>query len=607
MAKRQFETESKRVLDLMINSIYTNREIFLRELVSNASDAIDKLYFRSLTDQSVGMDREDFFIRIEADKKARTLRIIDNGIGMSEKELSDNLGTIARSGSGEFMAENELTEDIDIIGRFGVGFYSAFMVADKIEVLSKAFGEDSANLWVSSGADGYTITPAEKMGVGTEITLYIKPDTDTDNYSDFLDCYRLSEIVRRYSDYVRYPIRMQMERGRVKEGTENEYESYLEDTVLNSMVPLWRKNKKDISEEEYESFYKEKFHSYEKPLGVIHQKAEGTVNYQALLYFPGKPDFNYYSKDFKKGLKLYSRGVLISDCCEELLPECFSFVKGLVDTEDLSLNVSRETLQQDHQVKRIATALEKRIKRELVEMMNKRREDYDTLFKAFGLNIKYHLYASFGAAKELLEELVMFESAEKGGYKTLAEYAESMPAEQNYIYYAAGSDIKALAGTPQAELVRSKGYDILCFTDDVDEFLAQMLGSYNEHEFRSITGGDLGLESEEEKQQKEEKQKQHSEMLSFMGEKLSGKVSAVRISASLKTHPVCLTSEGPISIEMEKAFAAMPNSDGSIKAQKVLELNDSHKLFPVLCGLYESDREKLEKYLQLLYNEALLI
>ncbi len=606
MAKKQFKAESKKILDLMINSIYTNREIFLRELISNASDALDKLYFRSLTDQSVGLGREDFCIRITPDPDAGTLKIEDNGIGMTEQELSENLGTIAHSGSGEFVDRNQPGDEVDIIGRFGVGFYSAFMVADRIEVRSLAFGEQQAHLWVSSGADGFTITPAEKASAGTEITLHLKPDTDTENYSEFLDSYRIMEIVKRYSDYVRYPIRMLVKSRRLKEGSESEYEDYTEDRVLNSMVPLWRRDKKEITKQQYEEFFRDRFHAFESPLGVIHQKAEGTLNYQALLYIPGRADYNYYSREFKKGLMLYSRGVLITDCCEQLLPDCFSFVKGLVDTEDLSLNISRETLQQDHQVKAIAAALEKRIKRELLAMQKDRREDYETFWKAFGLNIKYALYSSFGAKRELLEDLLLFESSGKGGYVTLKEYLDSMPEGQKYIYYAAGSDLKTLASVPQAELVTSQGYGILCFTDDVDEFVCQMLGRCGDKEFRSITGGDLGLESDEQQQETEQKQQQHREMLEFMANQLEGKVSEVKVSSSLKSHPVCLTSKGPLSIEMEKVLGSMPGA-GEVKAEKVLELNGSHRVFDTLCALWPEQQDKLARYTGLLYNQALMI
>ena len=500
MAKKQFKTESKRMLDLMINSIYTNKEIFLRELISNASDAIDKLYFKSLTDRSVQMNRDDFKIDVSIDKANRLLKVCDNGIGMTEEELDKNLGTIAKSGSLQFTNENETGEhDVDIIGQFGVGFYAAFMVADRVEVVSRAYGSDKAFKWQSTGADGYTVTEAEKDTVGTEITLHIKESTEEADYDRFLDTYTISSLIKKYSDYIRFPIRMDMERSRLKEGSDSEYETYTENVTVNSMIPLWKKNKKDITKEEYEKFYQETFSAYDKPLRVIHQKAEGTTSYQALLFIPEKADYNYYSKNFEKGLALYSSGVKIMDKCADLLPDCFSFVKGVVDSEDLSLNISREMLQQDRQLKVIAHALEKKIKKELEEMLEKERETYERFWKAFGLQLKFALYSSFGAERDKLQDLLLFTRASDSKLCTLKEYRNAMPESQKYIYYAAGESAQKLALLPQAETVRDKGYDILYLTDDVDEFLMQILHTYDEKEFRSISSDDLGLESDEEK------------------------------------------------------------------------------------------------------------
>ncbi len=607
MAKKQFKTESKRIMDLMIHSIYTNREIFLRELISNASDAIDKLYFRSLTDESVGMSRGDFHIRLTPDKEARTLTVADNGIGMTKEELDGNLGTIARSGSLEFVKslEQGRQEDIDIIGQFGVGFYSAFMVADRVTVRSRAFGEAQAYQWESSGADGYTITETEKAEPGTEIILHIKPNSGEEEYDEFLDQYRLQGLVKRYSDYIRYPILMEMTQSRKKEDSD-EYESYTEDKTLNSMVPLWRRNKKEIKEEEYTAFYQEKFYDYEKPLRVIHQKAEGTTSYQALLFVPAKADYNFYAKEFQRGLELYSSGVKIMDKCADLLPEHFGFVKGVVDSEDLSLNISREMLQQDRQLKVIANALEKRIKKELADMRDNDRENYEKFWAAFGLSIKFGLYRAYGMNREELEDLLLFHRASDGKLTTLREYRDGMPAEQKYIYYAAGESTDKLALLPQCEPVRDKGYDILFLTDEVDEFLMQMLAKFDEKEFRSVSSGDLGLESDEEKNELEEKAKESQPLFDLMKEALGDKVAEVRLSARLKSHPVCLSSKGALSIEMEKVLNSMPNPD-KVKAERVLEINGNHPVFETLKSLCESDPEKVKAYSELLYDQALLI
>lgn len=609
MAKKQFKTESKRMLDLMINSIYTNREIFLRELISNASDAIDKLYFRSLTDDSVQLKHDDFHIDVKIDKDNRLLTVSDNGIGMTEEELDKNLGTIAKSGSRQFSAENETDgQDVDIIGQFGVGFYAAFMVADRVEVVSRAFGADKAYRWQSSGADGYTITEAQKDDVGTDVILHIKENTPEAEYDEFLDTYTISSLVKKYSDYIRFPIQMDMEHSRKKEGSEDEYETYTVRETVNSMVPLWKKAKGEITQEEYEKFYQERFHAYDKPLRVIHQKAEGTTSYQALLFIPEKADYNYYSKNFEKGLALYSSGVKIMDKCADLLPDCFSFVKGVVDSEDLTLNISRETLQQDRQLKVIARALEKKIKKELADMLEKDREKYELFWKAFGLQLKYALYSTIGGERELLEDLLLFTRASDSKLCTLQEYVDAMPEGQKYIYYAAGESVEKLNLLPQAETVRDHGYDILFLTDDVDEFLMQILHAHGEKEFRSISGNDLGLESDEEKKENEEKAEAGKPMFEAMQKALEGKVSEVKLSNRLKTHPVCLSSKGAMSIEMEKVLAAMPNSENAPKAERVLELNGEHPVYASLTAAFEAgDTDKLAQYAKLLYDQACLM
>lgn len=615
MAKKQFRTESKRILDLMVNSIYTNKEIFLRELISNASDAIDKLYFRSLTDQSVGMSRSDFAIDLAIDKDARTLTVSDNGIGMTAEELEKNLGTIAHSGSLDFTKNNEPSDEIDIIGQFGVGFYSAFMVADRISVTSRAFGADSANRWESEGGDGYTVSPAEKETAGTEIVLHLKENTEHDKFDEFLDPWRVSSIVRRYSDYIRYPIRMEMEHQQRKETEEKdengnpkvEYETTKSVDTLNSMVPIWKRNKKDVTDEEYKSFYKEKFYDYAEPLRVIHQKAEGTTEYQALLYIPSHAEFNYYSKDFERGLQLYSSGVMIMERCADLLPEYFGFVKGLVDSEDLSLNISREMLQHDRQLTLIRTALEKRIKHELSDMLEKSREDYEKFWNTFGLTIKFGIYQSYGANRGQLEDLLLFRRASDGKLVTLKEYADAMPEGQKYCYYAAGESFEKLSKLPQTELLRDKGYDLLCLTDTVDEFLFQILHSYSEKDFRSVSSGDLGLESDEEKAEQEKLEGEYKELFDCMKEALGDRVTEVRLSSSLKTHPVCLTAKGAVSLEMEKVLNTMPGSEQKVKAQRVLELNGGHPVFEALKALWPEQKEKVATYAELLYDQALLI
>ena len=606
MEKKEFKAESRRLLDLMINSIYTHKEIFLRELISNASDAIDKLYFKSLTDDKVGLNKDDFAIEIKTDKTARTLKISDNGIGMTEDELENNLGTIANSGSFKFKNENKLEEDVDIIGQFGVGFYSAFMVAKEVTVISKAYGSDKAYKWTSSGAEGYSIEECTKENPGTEITLVLKDNTDDENYDEYLEQYKIKSLVKKYSDYIRFPVKMDMQKSRLKEGTENEYEDYTENITLNSMVPIWRKNKSELKDEDYNSFYKEKFFDFTDPLIHIHTKAEGTATYNALLYIPSKAPYDYYSKEYEKGLQLYSSGVLIMDKCADLLPDHFSFVKGLVDSEDLSLNISREMLQHDRQLKLIAKSLERTIKNELTKLLKNNREKYEEFYKAFGLQLKFGVYNNYGSNKDAVKDLLMFHSSSENKLVTLEEYASRMPESQKYIYYACGESISRIDHLPQTELVKDKGFEILYFTDNVDEFAIRMLMSYNDKEFKSVSAGDLDIETPEEKEELKEKEEESKDLFGFMQEKLDGKVKTVRLSRRLKTHPVCLTSDGALSVEMEKVLNSMPN-DQKVKADKVLEINPEHPVFETLKKLYTTDKEKVEKYSRLLYNQALMI
>jgi molecular chaperone HtpG len=606
MEKKEFKAESRRLLDLMINSIYTHKEIFLRELISNASDAIDKLYFKSLTDDKVGLNKDDFAIEIKTDKTARTLKISDNGIGMTEDELENNLGTIANSGSFKFKNENKLEEDVDIIGQFGVGFYSAFMVAKEVTVISKAYGSDKAYKWTSSGAEGYSIEECTKENPGTEISLVLKDNTDDENYDEYLEQYKIQSLVKKYSDYIRFPVKMDMQKSRLKEGTENEYEDYTENITLNSMVPIWRKNKSELKDEDYNSFYKEKFFDFTDPLIHIHTKAEGTATYNALLYIPSKAPYDYYSKEYEKGLQLYSSGVLIMDKCSDLLPDHFSFVKGLVDSEDLSLNISREMLQHDRQLKLIAKSLERTIKNELTKLLKNNREKYEEFYKAFGLQLKFGVYNNYGSNKDAVKDLLMFHSSSENKLVTLEEYVSRMPESQKYIYYACGESISRIDHLPQTELVKDKGFEILYFTDNVDEFAIRMLMSYNDKEFKSVSAGDLDIETPEEKEELKEKEEESKDLFGFMQEKLDGKVKTVRLSRRLKTHPVCLTSDGALSVEMEKVLNSMPN-DQKVKADKVLEINPEHAVFETLKKLYTTDKEKVEKYSRLLYNQALMI
>ena len=599
----------------MIHSIYTHKEIFLRELISNASDAIDKLYFKSLTDDKVGLNKDDFAIWITADKDTRTLKIADNGIGMTEEELENNLGTIANSGSFKFKNENKLDEDNQIIGQFGVGFYSAFMIAKKVTVISKAYGSDKAYRWESEGVDGYTITEDSKGSAGTEIILELLDDTDDENYSEFLDQYRIKSLVKKYSDYIRFPIKMEVTHSRPKDQTEEEkkegkapeYEDYIEVETLNSMVPLWKKNKNELKDEDYKHFYTEKFFDYSEPLKYAHVKNEGNANYDALLYIPSKAPFDYYSKEYEKGLQLYSNGVLIMDKCADLLPDYFSFVKGLVDSDDLSLNISLELLQHDRQLKVIAKSIEKTISSELKKMLRNDREKYEEFWKAFGLQLKYGIYSDYGMHKDKLQDLLMFTSSKENKLVTLDEYVTGMGEDQKYIYYAVGDSIARIEQLPQTELVKDKGFEILYLTDNVDEFAIKSLREYKDKEFRSVSADDLGIENTEKQEEIKAKEEENSDFLKELAAALDGKVTKVILSQRLKSHPVCLTSEGDISLEMEKVLNSMP-TDQKIHAQRVLEINPEHEIFNKLKAISEAgDKEKLAKYAQLLYTQALLI
>ncbi len=611
MAKMQFKSESKRLLDLMINSIYTHKEIFLREIISNASDAIDKLCFIALTDDKLGMTRSDFKIEIKADKDARTLTVTDNGIGMDKDDLENNLGTIASSGSYKFKQElsegENKQDDIDIIGQFGVGFYSAFMVAKEITVITKKYGSDTAYRWYSAGADGYEITECDKDGVGTEIIITLKENTEDETYDEFLEQYRIQGLVKRYSDYIRYPIVMEMKKSRVKEETKDsdkpEYEDYYEVETLNSMVPIWQRPKKDVKQEEYDAFYSEKFMSMDKPLKTIVNSVEGVVTYKALLFIPSSTPYDYYTKEYKKGLQLYSSGVLITDSCEELVPEHFRFVKGIVDTADLSLNISREMLQHDRHLLTIAQNIEKKIRRELTSMLESDRENYEKFFKAFGRQLKYGVVADYGMHKDELQDLLLFYSSTEKKMTTLAEYVGRMKEEQKFIYFATGENAAAIDALPQTELLRSKGFEILYCTEDVDEFTLQSLMMYKEKRFCSATNDDLGIENDETK---DEEQKDNTALLTFVKETLGDKVAEVTASKKLVSHPVCLTAKGGISFEMEKYFNSV-QPDSGMKAQRVLELNLSHSAVKTMETLIQTDIDKARKYAEVLYCQALLI
>ena len=604
MAKKQFKSESKRLLNLMINSIYTHKEIFLRELISNANDAIDKSYFMSLKDKNIVFNRDDFYIRITPNEEERTLTVSDTGIGMSKDELDSNLGIIAKSGSFDFKENNEIKEDVDIIGQFGVGFYSAFMVSEKVTVISKKAGSEEAFKWESTGADGYTITPCEKDKVGTDIIMKLKPSTDDEDYDEFLDAYNIKSLVKKYSDFIKYPIKMMMKKRKLKEGTKNEYEEYFEDEILNSMVPIWRKNKSELKDEDYETFYMEKHFGYEKPLKYTHISVEGIVSYNAILYIPARAPFDFYTKEFEKGLELYSNGVMIMKKCGELLPDYFGFVQGLVDSPDFSLNISREVLQHDKQLQFIAKKLKEKIKSELLTMLKDERETYEKFFQNFGRTLKYGLYSEWGSNKETLQELVMFYSSHEKKLVTLDEYAARMKEDQKYIYYAAGESVDKLSKLPQAELVSDKGYEILYFIDEIDEFAIKVLLNYKEKEFKNISSSDLDIKTEDDNADTSEENK---ELFSFMKESLGDKVKEVRASKRLKTHPVCLATEGEVSIEMEKVLNAMPDNPADIHAEKILEINTNHPIFEKLKDSYDNDKERLKKLSSVLYNQAMLI
>ena len=608
MQTKEFKAESKRLLDMMINSIYTHKEIFLREIISNASDAIDKLYFKSLTDTSVGMKKSDFAINIAIDKENRTLTVSDNGIGMTEEDLENNLGTIANSGSFAFKKDNDLGDDVDIIGQFGVGFYSTFMVAKEVTVVTKAFGNDQAYKWTSDGVEGYTIEECDKPdGAGTTITLKLKDDTDDEKYSTYLDQYQIQSLVKKYSDYIRFPIRMEVEHTHYnEEGKEPEVHKAIE--TLNSMTPIWKKNKSELKDEDYNNFYMEKFGDYEPPVAHIHSKNEGVATYDALLYIPARAPFDYYSKDYEKGLQLYSSGVMIMEKCADLLPDWFSFVKGVVDSEDLSLNISRELLQQDRQLKIIAKNLEQSIKNALAKLLKNDREKYEKFYSVFGLQFKFGIYQSYGAANETLKDLLMFPSSFDGKNVTLKEYVSRMKEDQKEIYYACGETKERIEMLPQLEKIKDKGYEVLYFTQDVDEFAIKVMINYDGKPFKSISDADLDLDTEEEKEEAKKLDEENKDMFSFMQEAIADKVKTVRLSKKLKTHPVCLSSDGSITIEMEKVLNAMPQNDGNkVKAEKALEINPNHPIFEKLKDLYANDKDKLKDYAKLLYDQALLI
>ncbi|EIF6168388.1 molecular chaperone HtpG [Clostridium perfringens] len=603
MEKREFKAESKRLLDIVINSIYTNREIFLRELISNASDAIDKVYYKTLGDSSLTFNKDDYYIKIKPNKEKRTLTISDKGIGMTEKELDENLGVIAKSGSLQFKKENEIKDGFDIIGQFGVGFYSGFLVADKITVITKAFGADKAYKWESDGVDGYTISEAEKDSFGTDIILHLKANDEDENYDEFLEEYKLKSLIKKYSDFIRYPIKLDVTKSRVKEGTENEHEEYVEEETVNSMVPLWRRNKNELTDDDYNNFYVEKRFGFDKPLRHMHISVDGMISYNSILYIPENIPYDYYTKEYEKGLELYSNGVLIMEKCSELLPDYFGFVKGIVDSQDLSLNISREMLQHDRQLSRIAKNIKTKIKNELESMMKNDRESYEKFYKSFGRQLKYGVYDDFGMNKDELKDLLMFYSSKEKKMVSLAEYVERMAEDQKYIYYAVGESNERIEKMPQTEMVLDKGYEILYFTEDVDEFAIKMLMNYKEKEFKSVSSGDLGIESEEENKKENEENKG---IFEAMKEALGEKISAVKASSRLKNYPVCLSSEGEVSIEMEKILSAMPNNQG-VKAQKVLEVNTNHEIFNSLKDALENDKDKFNLYTKLLYNQALLV
>lgn len=606
MAVKQFQAESKRLLDMMINSIYSQKEVFLRELISNASDAIDKMYYRALTDDAISFNKDDYYIKISRDKEKREFVIEDTGIGMTKEELEENLGTIAKSGSLAFKQETEMKDGHDIIGQFGVGFYSAFMVASKVTVITKSIDSDEAYKWESKGAEGYTIEPATKETTGTKIILKLRENTEEENYDEFLEEHRLQAIVKKYSDFIRYPIKMDVSVRKKKEGTEDEYEEVIEEQTINSMVPIWRKNKNELKKEDYEAFYAEKHYGFDKPLKHIHISVDGAVRYQAILYIPEKIPFDYYTQEYEKGLELYANSVLIMEKCPDLLPDYFSFVKGLVDSEDLSLNISREMLQHDRQLKLIARNIKNKIKNELKTMLKKERETYEKFYESFGRQLKFGVQMDFGANKDDLKDLLLFYSSKEKKLVTLDEYVSRMPEEQKYIYYATGDSYERIEKLPQTEMVLDKGYEILYFTEDIDEFAVKTLMTYKDKQFKSVASGDLGIEDEKETEEIKEEEKENEALFKTMKDVLKDKVVDVRASKRLKSHPVCLSAEGEVSIEMEKVLQAMPNNQ-HIKADKVLEINTNHEIYGALKEALENDKEKLELYTKLLYNQALLI
>ena len=607
MGTKQFKAESKRLLDLMINSIYTNKEIFLRELISNASDAIDKLYYRSLTDKNLSTDRSKLEIKIEVNKENREIIIKDNGCGMTEQELENNLGTIARSGSLAFKEENEKKEDIDIIGQFGVGFYSSFMVSDKVTVESKSIDSKQAYKWESKGAEGYTIEPCEKAEIGTTITLHIKEDSEDEKYSDFLEEYKIQELIKKYSDYIRYPIKMDIEHKNKKEGTENEYETTIETETINSMIPIWKKEKSKVTKEEYNSFYTEKFNDFMPPMKVIHSSVEGQFTYNALLYIPSHLPYDYYSQDYEKGLQLYSNGVLIMNKCSELLPDYFGFVKGLVDSPDLSLNISREMLQHDRQLRVIAKNLENKIRTELQNMLKNDREEYEKFFNTFGSQLKYGTYNNYGMDKDKLKDLLMFFSSTEKKNVTLSEYVSRMKEGQDTIYYACGESVDKIDMLPQVDGIKDKGYEILYFTENVDEFVIQVLQEYEGKKFANVCADNIDLETTEEKEELEKVNEENKDMFEIMKEAVGGEIDKVRFTHKLKNHPVCLTSEGALSIGMEKTLNAMPNNEENVKAQTILEINEGHPIAQKVKDLFENNKDELKDYTKVLYAQARLI
>lgn len=604
METKQFKAESKRLLDIMINSIYTHREIFLRELLSNASDAIDKIYYKTLSDDSLTFNKEDYYIKVMPEKENRVLRICDTGIGMTEEELENNLGVIAKSGSLQFKKENELEEGHDIIGQFGVGFYSAFLVADKVTVITKAFGSDKAYKWESQGVEGYTIEECDKDSVGTEIILKIKDNTEDENFDDYLDEYSLRNLIKKYSDFIRYPIKMELTKNKLKEGSEEEYEEYKEEETVNSMVPIWRKNKNELTEEDYNNFYSEKHFGFDKPIKHVHISVDGMVSYNSILFIPEKAPYDFYTKEYEKGLELYSNGVLIMNKCGDLLPDYFGFVKGIVDSEDFSLNISREILQHDRQLKLIAKNIKNKIKGELENLLKNDREKYEKFYKTFGSQLKYGVYSEFGSNKDVLQDLLMFYSSKEKKMVTLNEYVSRMPEDQKYIYYAVGDSVERIEKLPQTELVLDKGYEILYFTEEVDEFAIKMMMNYKEKEFKSVSSSDLGIETEDDKNSSENEE--NKGVFEAMKNVLADKVKSVKASKRLKNHPVCLSNEGELSIEMEKVLKAMPNGQ-DVKADKILEINENHEVFKALKDAHEKDEEKFKLYTDLLYNQALLI